>query len=106
MVVATEHKTIDGYLPLLCSLSKEARLYLVSKLTDSLLREEEQIAALTSPRRKAKVKRRTSSAVSDEELAEHFSETSMPQYPTEEPTWEEVINSNKGRTIKPIEKWL
>lgn len=106
MVVATEHKRIESYLPLLYSLSKEARLYIVSKLTDSLLREEGQVVASTSPKRTARVKRRASSAVSDAELSKRFSGIPMPQYPTEEPTWEEVINSNTGKTIKPIEKWL
>ncbi len=105
MLALIEHRTVDNYLAMLYSLSKEARLYIVSKLTDSLLREEEHVGAITSTR-KAKIKRRATSVVSDEEMKSHFSGKPMPQYPTQEPTWSEVISSNSGRTIKPVEKWL
>ena len=105
MLALVEHRTVDQYLASLYSLSKEARQYIVSKLTDSLLSDEANAVA-PSIRRKAKVKHRSTSIVSDEELNVRFSDNPMPPYPTEEPTWSEVIKSNSGRTIKPVEKWL
>ncbi|MBQ9186758.1 MAG: hypothetical protein IJ144_02900 [Prevotella sp.] len=102
MVVSIERKTAEDYLQLLYALSREARLYVVSKLADSLLQEESGDVLKC---RKARVVRRPST-MSDVELEKRFSGMVSPDYPETEPTWAEVISSNSGKTIKPIEKWL
>ena len=109
MVATVEYKTADNYLQLLSALNRETRLYVVSKLTEALFNEEAAALAATaySARRKARVVcRHTSSTPSDEELSSLFSDKDMPHYPESEPSLEEVIRSNAGRTIKPVEKWL
>lgn len=106
MVITTEYKTAENYLQMLYALSKEARLYVLSKLTDSLLREETQARASVSRRRAKVVRRSSSNKVTDAQLEARFSGKPMPDYPETEPTWSEVIDSNSGKTIKPIEKWL
>ena len=44
--------------------------------------------------------------MTDAQLEARCAGKPMPQYPETEPTWDEVIDSNSGKTIKPIEKWL
>ena len=106
MVLTTEFKTAEKYLQMLYALSKEARLYVLSKLSDSLLQDEIK-ENVPGPRRKAKVLHRsTSSSVTDEELEGVFASEDMPDYPKTEPSWDEVIKANSGKTIKSIEKWL
>ena len=106
MVLTTELKTAEKYLQILYALSKEARLYVLSKLSDSLLQDEIK-NTIPAPRRKAKVLHRTSSAiVTDEEMEGIFASEDMPDYPNTEPSWDEVIKANSGKTNKSIEKWL
>jgi len=57
----------------------------------------------SQPRRK--VKSRYANAPSDEELEERFAGKPIPQQPEDAP-WNEIINANIGKTIKPVEKWL
>lgn len=107
MEMIAEQKTAESYLSMLYALSKEARLYVLSKLTDSLLREEIREKTVPSHSRRAKVIRRSSvHSLTDSELEKRFADKNMPDYPESEPTWSEVINANSGKTIKPVEKWL
>lgn len=55
---------------------------------------------------KAKVIRRAVSSPSDAELEQRFADLAMPEFPQDDYTSEEIIKSNSGKTIKPIEKWL
>ena len=56
--------------------------------------------------RKAKVIRRASSSPSDAELEQRFADLAMPDHIPDSFTSEEIIKSNSGKTIKPVEKWL
>lgn len=106
MVLTTEYRTADNYLQLLNTLSKEVRLYVVSKLSDSIFREETLGRTPVSRRKARVVNRSVSKKISDEQLEARFADKPMPSYPPTEPTWAEVIDSNSGKTIKPVEKWL
>ena len=57
------------------------------------------------PSKVRKVKHRSEYAPSDEQLEARFAGLNMPSQP-EDASWEEIINSNIGKTIKPVEKWL
>ncbi|MBQ6037558.1 MAG: hypothetical protein IJL37_02675 [Bacteroidaceae bacterium] len=97
----SEISVVDSYWEKLRTLSKTARLYLANKLTDSVKEEE----AIDHTKRIAKVKRHRN-VPTDEELKERFANKPMPPIPEEEPSWKAVIDSNTGKTIKSIEKWL
>ena len=53
-----------------------------------------------------KVVRRASAVPSDAELEAKFANLSMPDKPQDDFTSADIIKSNSGKTIKPIEKWL
>ena len=106
MVLTADYKTAENYLQMLYTLSKEARLYVLSKLTDSLLKEEVQTKLSEPTRRSRAVRRSSSQEMTDAQLEALFADKPMPDSPVSEPTWEEVIRSNSGKTIKPVEKWL
>ena len=74
-------------------------------LTTAVLEEENQKEESMPIRRVAKVKRRASDSPTDIELQARFAGKDMPDMP-EDPEWSQVISSNTGKTIKPIEKWL
>ena len=59
----------------------------------------------STSRRLAKVKKRSAVAPSDHQLEAYFAKKAMPLMP-EDPSWKDVIDSNAGRIIKPLEKWL
>lgn len=56
--------------------------------------------------RKAKVVRRATASPSDAELEQRFAGLAMPDYIPDNFICEEIIKSNSGKTIKPVEKWL
>ena len=56
-------------------------------------------------KRVAKVRRRANCTPTDAELKARFDNKEMPQMP-EDSSWKEIIDSNIGKTIKPVEKWL
>lgn len=97
----SEISVVDAYWEKLRTLSKTAKLLLANKLTDSVKEEE----ATEHTKRIAKVKRYRNMPT-DEELQERFANKPMPSIPEEEPSWKTVIDSNTGKTIKSIEKWL
>ena len=71
---------------------------------------QQQVDALvrhskSSAKRVAKVKRRANYTPSDAELTARFSNQDMPPMP-EETSWKDIIDSNLGKTIKSVEKWL
>ena len=43
---------------------------------------------------------------SDGELEAIFSDKHMPELPSGDATWQDIIRGNSGRTIKSVEKWL
>ena len=96
---------VDAYWKKLSTLSLKAKLQLASLLTAAALKEESLKETQSSIRRTCKVKRRAANIPSDNELETRFSGTEMPEIP-EDPSWEQVINGNTGKTIKSIEKWL
>lgn len=57
------------------------------------------------PKRIARVKRRAEHTPSDEQLEELFLDKPMPSIP-DDVSWKVIIDSNIGKTIKPVEKWL
>ena len=66
---------------------------------------QEEKAADTRPAKVFKIKRRSENVPSDAVLEARFAGLEMPEVPTD-PEWSQVISSNSGKTIKPIEKWL
>lgn len=60
----------------------------------------------TTHYRKAKIVRKAHSIPTDRELETRFANLEMPTAPEDDVIWQDVINSNSGKTIKPIEKWL
>ena len=101
----TENDIIDAYWETLRSLSIKAKLRLASLLTTAAFEEESRKESANSERRTFKVKRRALNVPTDAELEARFTETVIPDIP-EDPSWNMVIDSNTGKTIKPIEKWL
>lgn len=101
----TEADVVNAYWNMLRTLSKRVKLSLASKLTSSVLEEETSLADTPDTKTRRKVKSRYANAPSDAELEEKFAGKSVPQQPEDAP-WNEIINANIGKTIKPIEKWL
>ena len=97
----SEASLVDLYWDKLRTLSRKARLNLASRLTISVLEEETE----TPFQRKAKVKKAYNSPT-DDQLEAIMIDRPMPEVHESEDTWDEVINANIGKTIKPIEKWL
>ena len=83
------------------TLSPQSKRWLGEHLIEQAAKEEKASHA----RRVFRVKRRSACSPSDEELATRFAEKEVPQIP-DDPDWAQVIDSNTGKTIKPIEKWL
>ena len=86
-------------------MSKTIKLSLASRLTDSVLAEEEATLQPSAPRI-AKIKRRSSSAPTDNELEAMFENKEIPLLPEDAASWQDIITANSGKTIKLIEKWL
>lgn len=101
----TEADLINALWNMLRTQSRRVKLSLASKLTSSVLEEENSIADLSETKSRRKVKSRYTNAPSDAELEEKFAGKSVPQQ-SEDAPWSEIINANIGKTIKPIEKWL
>ena len=97
----SEISVVDYYWEKLRTLSKAAKLNLATRLTDSVKDEGNS----DKNKRIAKVKSHRNSPT-DAELASRFANKPIPSFPEEEKSWKEVIDSNTGKTIKPVEKWL
>ena len=100
--MCTYHVVIDDHLVVeaersLDGLSLQAWL---QQQVDALVRHSK-----TSAKRVAKVRRRANYTPSDAELTARFANQDMPPMP-EDASWKDVIDSNAGKTIKPVEKWL
>ena len=96
---------VQAYWDKLSTLSLRAKLQLASLLTASALDEASKGDVSTQTRRTVRVKRRALNSPSDAQLESRFAGTEVPVAP-EDPSWSQVISSNTGKTIKPIEKWL
>ena len=59
----------------------------------------------TARTRVAKVRRRSEQSPSDAQLEKLFADKPMPAMP-EDVSWRTIIDAKKGKTIKPVEKWL
>ena len=94
---------VQTYWDKLSTLSLRAKLQLASLLTASALDEANESDVSTQTKRK--VRRRALNSPSDAQLESRFAGTEVPVTP-EDPSWSQVITSNTGKTIKPIEKWL
>ena len=101
----TESDMVDAYWEALRTLSVRAKLKLASLLTTAAFEEESRRDTAMQSRKTRRVARRASAVPSDEELQARFSGKDTPSIP-EDPSWSQVINSNTGKTIQPIEKWL
>lgn len=99
----TETDIIDAYWETLRSLSIKAKLHLASLLTTAAYEEESRKENAVSQKKTVKVRRRAANSPSDTHLEAQFADTAMPEIP-EDPSWSVVIDSNVGKTIKPIEK--
>ena len=100
-----ESDIVDSYWEKLQSLSMKAKLKLAALLTTAAFEEECQNSSSTIERKEVKVKRRAENVPSDAQLEARFEGMSSPEIP-QDPSWSEVISSNTGKTIQPIEKWL
>ena len=100
-----EKDLVQTYWDKLSNLSLRAKLQLASLLTASALDEANESDVSTQTRRTGKVRRRALNSPSDAQLESRFAGTEVPVAP-EDPSWSQVISSNTGKTIKPIEKWL
>ena len=102
-----ENDVVEAYWSMLSALSRTVKLKLVSRLTDSVLEEEEAAAEQKPYRlRTAKVKSRAKNVLSDDELEARFSKLEMPEEPEDDFSSQDIVKANSGRIIKPIEKWL
>ena len=99
----SDNDIVEAYWKMLSELSRTVKLKLASRLTNAVL--EEELVVQNTPR-KAKVVRRALAVPSDAELEAKFADLSMPDNPQDDFTFEDIIKSNSGKTIKPIEKWL
>ena len=106
-MTATTTLPLEGIMTFLNSmtLSAQPKRWLGELLIAQAEKEEKLANNDLLTRRVRKVKRRTSESPSDEELKARFAGTSIPEMP-DDPDWHQVISSNTGKTIKPIEKWL
>ena len=102
-MTATTTIPIEGIMTFLntMTLSPQSKRWLGEHLIEQAAKEEKASHA----RRVFRVKRRSACSPSDEELATRFAGKEVPQTP-DDPDWSQVIDSNTGKTIKPIEKWL
>ena len=103
--IRTEADVINAYWDMLRTQSRRVKLSLASLLTSSVVEEESALDNHSESQPRRKVKSRYANAPSDEELEERFAGKSIPQQPEDAP-WNEIINANIGKTIKPVEKWL
>ena len=105
VLTRTDNDIVETYWKMLSTLSRTVKLRLASKLTNAVL-EEESKEASTAHYRKARVVRKAYTVPTDKELETRFANLEMPTAPEDNVLWQDVINSNSGKTIKPIEKWL
>ena len=96
---------VQSYWNKLSTLSLKAKLQLASLLTASALDEASKGDVSKQTRRMGRVRRKVLNSPSDAQLESRFAGTEVPVAP-EDPSWSQVISSNTGKTIKPIEKWL
>lgn len=108
MNVATinqESHIADLYWKVLYPLSTEDKLHLAALLTNSVY--EESIAVEKNlPKVKRRVKKSSDYMLTDDDLEVALAGEPSLSFNGEEPDWNKVIDSNTGKTIKPIEKWL
>ena len=100
-----ESNIVDAYWNMLSPLSTKIKLQLAALLTTSVYEEESRKETLNSPNRIRSVRRRANDVPTDAQLEARFAGKEVPSF-SEDPEWNEVINANTGKTIKPIEKWL
>lgn len=101
-----ETRIVAHYWEMLRPLSMKAKLRLATLLTSSVFEEESlKEEPIPQKRRTARVIRHAENIPSDAELEARFNGKDMPETPPD-PSWNHVIDSNTGKTIKPIEKWL
>ena len=107
MITTTTTIPLEGILAFLdtMTLSVQNKRWLGEQLIERAMREERVGEETSHTRRIFKVKRRSACSPSDEELSARFAGKDMPKIPSD-PDWSQVIDSNAGKTIKPIEKWL
>ena len=77
---------------------------------ESLLKEQVRCSAKDTElhglsKKVFKARRRSENAPTDSQLEARFAGLEQPELPVD-PSWEEIINANSGKTIKPVEKWL
>ena len=99
-----DNDIVEAYWSMLSALSRTVKLKLASRLTNAVL--EEELVEQVPHCRKAKVRRRAVAVPSDAELEAKFADLSMPDYPQDDFTCEDIIKANSGKTNKQIEKWL
>jgi hypothetical protein len=101
----TENDIVETYWKTLRTLSVRAKLKLASLLTAAAFEEESRRGTALHSKETRKVIRRATATPSDAELEARSSGKEMPIIP-DDPSWSQVIDSNTGKTIQPIEKWL
>jgi len=100
----SDNDIVESYWKMLSALSRTVKLKLATRLTNAVL--EEEILEQVPHYRKAKVRRRSAFVPSDADLEKRFADKSMPEYPQDNFTSEDIIKANSGKVIKSIEKWL
>ncbi len=105
VLTRTDNDIVETYWKMLSTLSRTVKLKLASKLTNAVL-EEESKEVVPTHYRKARIVRKACTVPTDKELEMRFANLEMPAGPEDDVLWQDVINSNSGKTIKPIEKWL
>ena len=98
---------IEGIMTFLnsMSLSTQNKRWLGEHLIEQAIKEESMTNNAPSRKRVVRMRRQSVNTPTDAELEARFSGKEMPPMP-EDPDWSQVINANKGKIIKPIEKWL
>ena len=98
---------LEGILTFLdaMALSAKNKKWLGEQLIKQAEREKCLEEKTHEAKRVFKVRRRAASSPSDEELSARFAGKDIPPIP-DDPDWSLVIDTNTGKTIKPIEKWL
>ena len=107
IMTSTTTIPLEGILTFLdtMTLSIQNKKWLGEQLIEQAVREERLAKKGLSSKRTIRVKRRSACSPSDEELSARFVGKDVPRVPND-PDWNQVIDANTGKTIKPIEKWL
>ncbi|MBR1499079.1 MAG: hypothetical protein IJ615_05560 [Bacteroidaceae bacterium] len=106
-MAATATIPLEGILTFLDTMKLSARnkRWLGEKLIEQAKGEDLLAKKALHTRRVHKVVRRSAGSPSDNELSALFAGRDVPQMP-DDPDWDQVIDANTGKTIKPMEKWL